>query len=163
MATGKIYNVRFRRRRIGKTNYKKRLALAKSDLPKLVVRRSNKYLTAQIVNYIEGGDKTVAQFNSRSLKAKGWKHSCSNLPAAYLTGIAIAGAAKKAKVAEAILDMGSYTPTKGCKLYGILKGAIDGGLKIAASEESLPSEERINGAHINEKLSADLKKLKESI
>ncbi len=163
MATRKRYNVRFRRRRIGKTNYKKRLALAKSDLPKLVVRRSNKYLTAQIVKYTENGDTTVAQFNSRSLKAQGWKHSCSNIPAGYLTGIAIAGAAKKAKVAEAILDMGSYTPTKGCKLYAILKGAIDGGLKIAASEESLPSEERINGAHINEKLSADLKKLKESI
>ncbi len=73
------------------------------------------------------------------------------------------GAEKKAKGAEESMEMGSYTPTKGCKLYGILKGAIDGGLKIAASEQSLPSEERINGAHINEKLSADLKKLKESI
>ncbi len=163
MATGKRYNVKFRRRRDGKTSYKKRLALAKSDLPKLVVRRSNKYLTAQIVNYTEKGDTTIAHFNSHSLKSKGWKHSCSNIPAGYLTGLAIAGAAKKAKVAEAILDMGSYTPTKGCKLYAILKGAIDGGLKVSASEEALPPEERIDGTHINEKISADLKKLKGSI
>ena len=163
MATGKRFNVRFRRRREGKTSYKKRLALAKSELPKLVVRRSNKYLIAQIVNYTENGDTTIAHFNSHSLKSKGWKHSCTNIPAGYLTGLAIAGAAKKAKVAEAILDMGSYTPTKGCKVYAILKGAIDGGLKVSASEEALPSEERLNGVHINEKISADLKKLKESI
>ena len=102
MATGKRFNVRFRRRREGKTSYKKRLALAKSELPKLVVRRSNKYLIAQIVNYTENGDTTVAQFNSHSLKSKGWKHSCTNIPAGYLTGLAIASAAKKAKVAEAI-------------------------------------------------------------
>ncbi len=163
MATGKRFNVRFRRRREGKTSYKKRLALAKSELPKLVVRRSNKYLIAQIVNYTENGDTTVAHFNSHSLKSKGWKHSCTNIPAGYLTGLAIASAAKKAKVAEAILDMGSYTPTKGCKVYAILKGAIDGGLKVSASEEALPSEERLNGVHINEKISSDLKKLKESI
>jgi len=163
MATGKRFNVRFRRRREGKTSYKKRLALAKSELPKLVVRRSNKYLIAQIVNYTENGDTTVAHFSSHSLKSKGWKYSCTNIPAGYLTGLAIASAAKKAKVAEAILDMGSYTPTKGCKVYAILKGAIDGGLKVSASEEALPSEERLNGVHINEKISADLKKLKDSI
>ena len=163
MATRKRYNVRFRRRRIGKTNYKKRLALAKSDLPKLVVRRSNKYLTAQIVNYTEGGDKTVAQFNSRSLKAKGWKHSCSNVPAAYLAGLEIAKLASKSKVKEAIFDMGSYTPTKGCRIYAVLKGAVDGGLTIPHSEKAFPSEERINGEHISKDISADLKKLKESI
>ena len=44
MAKGKRYSVKFRRRREGKTNYKKRLAFVKSDLPRLVVRRSNKYL-----------------------------------------------------------------------------------------------------------------------
>ena len=70
MATGKSYSVKFRRRRSGKTNYKKRLAFMKSEKSRLVVRRSNKYLITQLVNYDEAGDKIVAQFNSISLRIK---------------------------------------------------------------------------------------------
>tara|TARA_Y100000034_G_scaffold65385_1_gene79031 strand:- start:719 stop:1210 length:492 start_codon:yes stop_codon:yes gene_type:complete len=163
MATGKRYSVKFRRRRKGKTNYKTRLALIKSEQPRLVVRRSNKYITAQIIDSTPNGDKTIAHFNSIILKKKGWKHSCSNIPAAYLSGIAIAKLAKAKKVKNMVFDIGSYTPTKGARVYAVLKGAIDGGITIPFSEKVLPPEERINGAHINEKLSADLKKLKESI
>jgi len=159
MATGKSYSVKFRRRRSGKTNYKKRLAFMKSEKPRLVVRRSNRYLVAQLVNYDQVGDKVLAQFNSSSLKKKGWKHSCSSVPAAYLTGLEIAKLAIKSKVKESIFDMGSYTPTKGCRIYAVLKGAIDGGLKIPHSKKAFPSEERINGEHISKDLSADLKKL----
>lgn len=159
MATGKSYSVKFRRRRAGKTNYKKRLAFMKSEKPRLVVRRSNKYLVAQLVKYDEVGDKVIAQFNSISLKTKGWKHSCSNVPAAYLSGLEIAKLASKSKVKEAIFDMGSYTPTKGCRIYAVLKGAVDGGLTIPHSEKAFPSEERINGEHISKDISADLKKL----
>ena len=162
MATGKSYSVKFRRRRIGKTNYKKRLAFMKSEKPRLVVRRSNKYMIAQIINYDENGDKVLAQFNSISLKKKGWKHSCANVPAAYLSGLEIAKLASKAKVNEAIFDMGSYTPTKGCRIYAVLKGAVDGGLNIPHSEKAFPSEERLNGEHISKDISADLKKLRGS-
>ena len=162
MATGKSYSVKFRRRRIGKTNYKKRLAFMKSEKPRLVVRRSNKYMIAQIVNYDENGDKVLAQFNSISLKKKGWKHSCSNVPAAYLAGLEIAKLASKAKIKEAIFDMGSYTPTKGCRIYAVLKGAVDGGLDIPHSEKAFPSKERLNGEHISKDVSADLKKLRGS-
>jgi len=159
MATGKSYSVKFRRRRSGKTNYKKRLAFMKSEKSRLVVRRSNKYLTVQIINYDEVGDKILAQFNSISLKKKGWKHSCTNVPAAYLSGLEIAKLANKAKIKDAIFDMGSYTPTKGCRIYAVLKGAVDGGLNIPHSEKAFPSEERINGEHISKDISADLKKL----
>ncbi|MDK2384746.1 MAG: 50S ribosomal protein L18, partial [Candidatus Korarchaeota archaeon] len=38
MARSARYKVRFRRRREGKTDYKKRLALLKSGLPRMVVR-----------------------------------------------------------------------------------------------------------------------------
>ena len=162
MATSKSYSVKFRRRRIGKTNYKKRLAFMKSEKPRLVVRRSNKYMIAQIVNYDETGDKVLAQFNSISLKKKGWKHSCSNVPAAYLSGLEIAKLASKAKIKDAIFDMGSYTPTKGCRIYAVLKGALDGGLNIPHSEKAFPSEERLNGEHISKDVSADLKKLRGS-
>ena len=70
----------------------------KSEKSRLVVRRSNKYLITQLVNYDEAGDKIVAQFNSISLKKKGWKHSCANVPAAYLSGLEIAKMAKTAKI-----------------------------------------------------------------
>ena len=159
MATGKSYSVKFRRRRSGKTNYKKRLAFMKSEKSRLVVRRSNKYLTVQIINYDEVGDKILAQFNSISLKKKGWKHSCTNVPAAYLSGLEIAKLANKAKIKDAIFDMGSYTPTKGCRIYAVLKGAVDGGLNIPHSEKAFPSEERLNGEHISKDISTDLKNL----
>ena len=159
MATGKSYSVKFRRRRSGKTNYKKRLAFMKSEKSRLVVRRSNKYLTVQIINYDEVGDKILAQFNSISLKKRGWKHSCTNVPAAYLSGLEIAKLANKAKIKDAIFDMGSYTPTKGCRIYAVLKGAVDGGLNIPHSEKAFPSEERLNGEHISKDISTDLKKL----
>ena len=159
MATGKSYSVKFRRRRSGKTNYKKRLAFMKSEKSRLVVRRSNKYLTVQIINYDEVGDKILAQFNSISLKKRGWKHSCTNVPAAYLSGLEIAKLANKAKIKDAIFDMGSYTPTKGCRIYAVLKGAVDGGLNIPHSEKAFPSEERLNGEHISKDISTDLKNL----
>ena len=133
----------------------------KSEKSRLVVRRSNKYLIIQLVNYDEVGDKIVAQFNSISLKKKGWKHSCLNVPAAYLSGLEIAKIANKSKIKEAIFDMGSYTPTKGCRIYAVLKGAVDGGLNIPHSEKAFPSKERLNGEHISKDISTDLKKLME--
>ena len=75
MAKGKRYSVKFRRRREGKTNYKKRLAFVKSDLPRLVVRRSNKYFNLQIIDNKPTGDVTLAHFNSKNLSKLGWKHS----------------------------------------------------------------------------------------
>ena len=159
MAKGKRYSVKFRRRREGKTNYKKRLAFVKSDLPRLVVRRSNKYFNLQIIDNKPNGDVTLAHFNSKNLTKLGWKHSSKNTPAAYLSGYKLAEIALKNKVKEAIFDMGSYTPTKGCTIYGALSGAIAGGLKISHSKEVLPSKDRIEGKHISDKLSVDLNKL----
>ena len=45
MAWKPTYNVSFRRRLEGKTNYQKRLALMKSGKAKLVVRKSNARIT----------------------------------------------------------------------------------------------------------------------
>jgi large subunit ribosomal protein L18 len=49
MGHGPRYRVPWRRRREGKTNYYKRLKLIRSGKPRLVVRRTNKYIIAQIV------------------------------------------------------------------------------------------------------------------
>ena len=138
----------FRRRAEGKTDYKKRLRLLSSKKPRLVVRRSLKYLTAQIISFTKEGDKTHVSYTTQMLKNLGWKFNSDNLPAAYLLGLAIGKKALKAGIKEAILDSGLYANTKGSRIYAVVKGAIDAGLKIPVSEEIFPSEERIQGMHI---------------
>ena len=140
--------IQFKRRRLGKTNYKKRLELVKSGKPRLIVRKSLNYITAQIIEFDIKGDKTILSANSRQLKKLGWNFACDNLPAAYLTGLALGKQAVKSKIAEAVLDLGLHTSTKGNRLYAVAKGASDAGLKINLGEEVLPTEERLKGSHI---------------
>jgi len=135
----------YRRKREGKTNYKKRLALLKSGKLRLVIRKFNRNIIAQIIEYHPEGDKVIAGTHSNELKKYGWKLNNGNVPAAYLVGLLIG---KKAKGKEAILDLGLQSPVKGGRLYAVLKGAIDGGLKINADKETFPTQERIEGKHI---------------
>lgn len=139
----------FRRRVEGKTNYKKRLNLLISGKPRMVVRRSNTKMIAQIVTSVHGQDKTVVAVDSSSLVKHGWKGSFKNIPAAYLTGLQLAVLAKSNKVDNAILDIGLLTPTKGATIFAVLKGAVDGGLEIPHSPDNIPSDDRITGAHID--------------
>ena len=150
MANKSTYKVQFRRRLDGKTNYKKRLALLKSGLHRLVVRRTNNYVTAQIIEYDPTGDKTIVNITSKQLEKFGWKAGTKSLPAAYLTGLLAGTKAKEAKVEKAILDIGFAIPQRKGWWGAALKGAIDAGLKIPAGEEALPTEERISGKHIEE-------------
>jgi len=138
----------FRRRRLGKTDYRKRLKLLLAKRPRLVVRKSLKYVRAQVVGYSKGGDRILAAASSEELKKLGWKFACDNLPAAYLTGLLIGKEALQKGIKEANLDIGLYPSTKGSKLYALVKGAIDAGLKVPCDEAILPSEERISGKHI---------------
>ena len=163
------YKMPFRRRREGKTDYKKRLKLLLSKKPRLVVRKSLNYITAQIIEYKPNGDFTLVGLTSQELKKLNWKYSCKNLPACYLTGLLIAKKALEKGIKEAILDMGLHPSTKGSRIYALVKGAIDGGLKIPINEKILPSEERIKGLHIAnylekfKNLPKDFEKLKEKI
>ena len=59
MAIGPRYSVKFRRRRLNKTNYQKRLNLLKSKKPRLVLRRSNAFFYSQVIEYNLTGDKTL--------------------------------------------------------------------------------------------------------
>ncbi len=142
----KVQVVPKRRKREGKTNYRKRIALLMSRQDRLVVRKSLKYTYAQIVRYDERGDKIVAQASTHELKKLGWKHSCSNMPAAYLAGVLLASKVKKS--GELILDIGLNQSVRGSRLYAVAKGAIDGGLKINVSKNVMPSDERVRGQHI---------------
>lgn len=128
-----INEVKFRRRREGVTNYAKRLALVKSGLERVVVRKTNKRVLGQVIRYEEKGDKVVASAESRELAKKyGWP-SRSNRSTAYLTGMLLA---KKAKAGgELILDIGLTTPIKGSVSFAFAKGCIDGGMKLRGSFE----------------------------
>jgi large subunit ribosomal protein L18 len=150
MKSSKTHTVPYRRKREAKTNYKKRLGLLKSGLPRLVIRTSLTGVTVQIIKYSPAGDKVLVSAHSNELKKIGWKISCSNTPASYLVGSLIAQKAKKAKIKEAVFDAGLYKPVRGSRLYAVVKGAIDNGLSVNADEAVLPSEDRISGKHIEE-------------
>lgn len=147
MAKGPTYVVHYRRKRKKKTDYKKRLGLLKSGLPRLVVRKSNKHVIVQLVKYESEGDKVTASAHSKDLKKFGWKYSTSNLPAAYLTGL-LCGKRALNKTKDAILDLGKQSLTKGSGIYAALKGAIDAGMNIPADESVFPPEARVSGEHI---------------
>jgi large subunit ribosomal protein L18 len=139
-----------RRKRDLKTNYKKRLGFLKSGKPRLVIRKTNKTIIAQIVQYKEDGDKIIVTATSRELVKFGWKAYTANTPSAYLTGLLVAKKALKVKVKEAIIDFGLQTPVSGGKLYATVKGAVDGGLEVPHGDKIFPSEDRIKGKHVEE-------------
>lgn len=148
MAKSARYKVPLRRRREGKTNYKKRLRLLLSKKPRLVVRITNKRIIAQIIEYHPDGDKVLVAADSQKLRNYGWLGDLNNTPAAYLLGVLIAKEALAKGVSEAVLDIGLHSPTKGSRVFALLKGAVDGGLSIPHNEEVFPDESRIKGEHI---------------
>ena len=146
MATKGIYTVHHRRKREGRTNYKKRISYIKSKIPRLVVRRFNKNTIAQVVEFSPVGDKITLTVHSNELKKYGWKYNTGNIPSSYLVGLLVGVKSKSKKM---ILDIGLHTPINGSRIFGVLKGAIDAGVDIPHSDEKLPTEERINGTHIS--------------
>jgi large subunit ribosomal protein L18 len=154
------YTMPFKRRREGKTDYKRRLKLLTSKKPRLVVRKSLKYLTASIVEFSETGDKILTTASSKELKKMNWKFATDNLPAAYLTGLILGKKAAKINIKEVILDSGLHPSTKGNRIYALVKGVLDSGIKVPVSEEVFPSEDRIKGKHINEDVPQEFEKIK---
>ena len=150
MARGPRYKVKYRRRREGKTNYRKRLKLLLSRKPRFVVRVTNRRIIAQVVEYSPDGDLVRVTIDSSKLKDFGWKGGLKNTPAAYLTGLLLAKKALESGFGEGVLDIGLRTPSKGARVFAALKGMIDGGLKIPHSSEIFPDESRIRGEHIAE-------------
>ncbi len=142
------YRIKFRRRREGKTNYKKRKIFVISEKIRFCVRRSNKYVLVQFIKHEPKGDVTLLAVHSSRLKKYGWQFSCKNLPACYLTGYLAGLKALKKGIHEAVLDMGLRSATKGNRIFAAVKGALDAGLKVFVSDEILPSEDRILGKHI---------------
>lgn len=163
MTSKKPRTVLYRRRREQKTNYKQRLKLLASRKLRLVVRFTNQRVISQLIKFEEKGDKIVAEADSTALKKLGWGCSGKNFPAAYLTGLLIAKNAVKKGFTEAILDAGLKSPLKKSKTYAFLKGALDGGLNVPHGDDMFPTEDRIMGKHIDDKIVSAFKTVKQKI
>jgi large subunit ribosomal protein L18 len=152
MAKGPRYRVRFRRRRDGKTDYRRRLALLKGGKVRAVVRKTLSNTIVQFVQFTPEGDRVLTSAFSKELTRFTWKIGTGNVPAAYLTGYLAGKRALEAGIKEAILDIGLHPPTRGGRVFGALKGILDAGVDVPHGEEVLPDDGRIRGEHISEEV-----------
>ena len=148
MARGANYRVKYRRRRENKTDYAARRTLATSELPRFVVRISNRGIIVQVTEAKIIGDNVLSHASSADLKKYGWEASGKNIPAAYLIGYIAGRKAQEAGVEKANLDVGLKRITKGNKLFAVVKGANDAGLNVPCDSDIVPSPEQIDGSII---------------
>lgn len=138
--------MKLRRKSEGRTDYRKRLRLIRSNKPRFVVRKSLKNISVQITQFNPDGDKVLFSADTKELIKKYKFNAKRNIPSAYLVGLLIASKAKD-KIKEAVLDTGLYKSVKGSIIYAVLKGAIDGGLNVPHKKEIFPKQERLLGKH----------------
>ena len=161
MAHGKNQRLRFKRRRDGETDYRRRMKLLRGETPRAVVRISNTQTVCQLVEFNPDGDIVIASVNGKALVDKySWPEDASrkSIPASYLTGFALAKNAISSGHESAILDIGLSASSKGSRVFAALKGMIDAGLEIPHGEDVLPDEDRINGMHIDASMGDKVKK-----
>lgn len=200
------FQVKFRRRREGKTDYRQRKRLCAQDKSKyqspkyrLVVRFTNTKVICQIAYALVDGDRILCQASSTELSRYGLSVGLKNYAAAYCTGLLVARRLlqkvglddvyegntevdgevvsteydKKTYYVDevdddkrpfrALLDVGCKATTTGCRIFGALKGAADGGLDVPHNEKRFPGydrdgkeydadmhRERIFGGHVSE-------------
>ncbi|XP_073144774.1 large ribosomal subunit protein uL18-like [Henckelia pumila] len=164
----KRFQVKFKRRRQGKTDYRARIRLINQDKNKyntpkyrFVVRFTNTNIIAQIVSASIAGDHVLAAAYSHELPRYGLEVGLTNYSAAYCTGLLLARRvlktlemdedyegnveatgedysvepAESRRPFRALLDVGLIRTTTGNRVFGALKGALDGGLDIPHSEK----------------------------
>jgi len=168
----KRYQVKFKRRREGRTDYYARKRLVTQDKNKyntpkyrLIVRFTNKNIVCQIAHAKIEGDVVVCAAYSHELPRYGVKVGLTNYAAAYCTGLLLARRLlAKLNLAElypgqtevdgdeynveslddkpaafrCYLDVGLNRTTTGARVFGALKGAVDGGLEINHSVSRFP-------------------------
>jgi len=173
----KRFQVKFRRRREGKTDYyaRKRLVIQaknKYNTPKyrMIVRISNKDICCQIAYARVQGDVVIAAAYSHELPRYGVKVGLTNYAAAYCTGLLLArrllnkfkldtlyeGQTKvdgdeffvedldgdQPGAFHACLDVGLARTSTGARIFGAMKGAVDGGIDIPHSQKRFPGYDR---------------------
>lgn len=163
MSEGPRYRVPYRRRREGRTDYRRRLSLLRGERPRVVVRKSLHHLSVQVVRFHLRGDEVVTSAHSKELSRFGWEGPTGNVPAAYLTGLLAARRAREAGVPEAVLDLGLYPPSRGGRVFAALRGMVDGGLVVPHGEDVLATEERVRGEHIAPEMKEAVEAVKERL
>jgi large subunit ribosomal protein L18 len=148
-----------RRRKECKTDYLNRLKLLKSGRPRVVFRKTNRYVIAQYVLSEEAQDKIVFGVSSKALLKHGWpesaKGSLKSISASYLTGYLMGKEIEKKKLDAPIVDFGMIKTLHKTKVYAFLKGMIDSGIEISCDEECFPEENRIKGEHMKNKVNVE--------
>lgn len=157
-----------KKRRIeAKTDYKKRIALLKSNLPRLVFRKTNKYIISQYILSDAAQDKVSKGTTSKELLKFGWpekmKGSLKSIPAAYLTAYLIGKLIQKEKMETPIVDFGMYRMIHKNRQFAFLNGLIDSGLEIKCDKKDFPKKESILGKNLKEDFSKEFEKIKSNI
>lgn len=168
----KRFQVKFRRRREGRTDYyaRKRLIIQeknKYNTPKyrMIVRFTNKDIICQIAYARIEGDHIICAAYSHELPRYGVKVGLTNYAAAYCTGLLLARRLLKQLKLDSVyqgqtevngdefsnedvdgepgafrcyLDVGLFRTTTGARVFGAMKGAVDGGLDIPHSTKRFP-------------------------
>ena len=153
-----------RRRRENKTDYLIRMKLLKSEKPRIVFRKTNKYVVAQYVISKEAKDEAKMGITSKALMKYGWpkeaEGSLKSIPASYLTGYLIGIQIIKNKLETPIIDFGMHRVLHKSKLHAFLKGLSDSGVKIKCKEEAFPEQDRIKGKHMKKDFSKTFEEIK---
>jgi large subunit ribosomal protein L18 len=156
-----------RRRRENRTDYKKRLNMLKGETPRIIFRKSNRYVLAQYVLSNQAQDKVEFGVSSKELIKHGWpKESIGGLksiPASYLIGFLIGKRITKESLETPIIDFGMQRVLHKTKLYAFLNGLTDAGVKISHDKELFPEEDRIKGKHMKEDFSSAFDQIKSNI
>lgn len=145
----KTFSMQYRRKRIHRTDYKKRIKLISGNMPRIVIRKSLRNIILQLASYDNNGDRIIVDARCSELKKYGWELPSGNICSAYLTGILFGAKAKKIeKFEKFIADFGFFPSVKGSRMYAAIKGIMDSGLNISCDKEILPNEDRVYGKHI---------------
>ena len=163
MGRGASYRVPFRRRREGRTDYRRRLRLLRGGQPRVVVRKSLRGLRIQFANFEARGDRVRATAVSNDLREFGWTAPGGNLPAAYLTGLLAGKRAASQGITNAVLDLGRDVPAHGGRLFAAVKGVLDAGVTVPHAKEVLPTDFRLTGQHISPEVAAQFAQVKSKL
>ncbi len=163
-----MMKTQFRRRKEGKTNYLKRKGMLKSQKPRVVFRKTNRYLIAQYVTSSEAKDKVEIGVTSKMLLKYGWpkenEGSLGSITASYLTGFLTGKKILKEKKETPIVDFGMISPVHKSRPFAFIKGLIDAGVEIGTKkEEAFPEEERMRGKSLKKDFSTIFEKVKSNI
>jgi len=137
---------------------------------RFVVRFTNKDVVCQIIAADLTHDVVLAAAYGHELPRYGVKLGLTNFAAAYCTGLLLARrvnakfnlkyeGAKEVNGEEfhveaeeegprpfkALLDVGLARTTTGCKIFGAVKGAADGGLDVPHNDHRFPGSKKENG------------------